>query len=146
MSLTVVEKHGAIVQRFHDDYVREMVQSAREELEKDILDLRKGIRWYQTSVRTQLEEIWESIRTNERLLDYVMEGTSALRLHGLENDAEEQRLIDKIVLSWSWCSRSCQIDKQLSERAPSIEFSRSQLHSNCWLVFVYLIQYIHQVK
>ncbi len=146
MTVTVVEKHQQIIQSFHDAYVQEMVATAREELNREVLDLRKGNRWYQTSVDTQIEEIWDTIRNSERLLDYVMEGTSALQLHGLDNDAENKRLIDKIAYSWAWSNRYCSTDRQLSERAPTIEFAKRQLENNCWVMFVYLLQYIQQTK
>lgn len=145
MSLTVVEKHQLILQSFHESYTVELIAEAREGLAKSILDLRKGTRWYQTSVAIQIQEIWETIRTDERLLDYVMEGTSALMLHGMENDAEERKLIEKIAFAWAWSHRSCLTDKQLSERAPTVEFARQQLSNNSWLIFVYLLQYIRQM-
>lgn len=145
MNNAVVDKHLAIIQEFHQASLGEMNSNARDELNVSILDLRKATRWYQTSVPSQIEEIWDGIRNNIRLLDYVMDGTSALQLYGLENDTEEQKLIEKIAHSWGWASRTCSSDVQLKERAPNIDFCRTQLRQNAWLIFVYLLQYLRQV-
>lgn len=141
----VVEKHLDIVNAFHHAYVSEMTGEGRTNLLMGLLELRRGIRWYQTCVPTQIADIWNDLRKDMELLDYVMLGTSDLFLKGLDNDAEKQRFFDTLAESWTWSSRHCAIDQQLKDRSPTWEFARSQLENNSWLVFVYLHQFNPQL-
>lgn len=140
----IIENHINIVQEYHLRYMGEISATSRDALAVKILDLRRGIRWFQQSVETHIRDIWSDIRKSEDLLDYVMTGTTELLLRGSPTQVEKQHLLEDLAESWSWSATGCDIDQTIRERSPAYTFAHQQLTKNQWLIFVYLLQFIVQ--
>lgn len=141
-NIETVKRCCDVVAAFHAGYIELRDQKARDELKLRHADVVASIRFNRVTTTASLETLWSRIQGNEDLLDYVLRGTSRMRLMGVADEAEWQSLLSHMVDSLAWCSTDPNMSKTIRERAVTAAWLNDTFKHSPWYVFLYIGQLV----
>ena len=140
---------GEIVEfitRNRDNYLAEMPDAKRNDLVKALYTLRGSIRWYQLTTGEQIKKLWDKVREDVELTDYVIRGTSAMIMHFHENDAQWNNLIGQMAEAVGWVAADPKMGKEITDRAPKMAEIKEHAKGSPWLFFLYIETLAPQIR
>jgi hypothetical protein len=141
-NIETVKRCCDVVAAFHAGYIELRDQKARDELKLRHADIVASIRFNRVTTAASLETLWTRIQGNEDMLDYVLRGTSRMRLLGAADEAEWQAMLDHMVESLAWCSIDPNMHKTIRDRAVTTTWLSTTFKQSPWYVFLYIGQLV----
>jgi len=141
-NIETVKRCCDVVAAFHAGYIELKGEKARDELKLRHADIVASIRFNRVTTTASLESLWTRIQGNEDMLDYVLRGTSRMRLMGVADDAEWQALTAHMVDSLAWCSTDENMSKTIRDRAVTADWLSKTFKQSPWYVFLYIGQLV----
>jgi len=141
--VTVIVEHTG---QYRDNYLAEMTDEKKKDLIKALFELRVSIRWYQLTSNEQIKQLWDKVRANVELTDYVIRGTSAMIMRFHDSQQQWSNLIGQMAEAICWVTSDTKIGKEVTERAPQMESFKASINSSPWLFFLYMETLTPQVK
>lgn len=124
----------------------ELAAEKLDELNKAILQLRRGTRWNMLNSEELIVELWEYIRSDEILNDFIIDGTSHFILQSGPNSVGYGTLVSQCARSLAWLSTTSIVDESITERAGTYEWFHACFEQSPWFLFSYLLSSVTQVK
>lgn len=146
MSAFNIDFYLNIVQQVYADYMRDVPEENRDALNASIFKLRRAPRWYLINNDEALDSLWASVREDDAVLDFVMEGTARFLLKASMHQVNFETLISHSAKSLSWVTRSAIVDSSITERAGSYDWFSNVFKEATWVLFLYLLSTVPQVE
>lgn len=95
------------------------------------------IRLYAICTEPQIMEIWNFIRGDEVVFDFLMEVTA--EFIATLSESQITYLVERISAGYGSSDEKCIMDDATKERLPTSKFLKGVLTNNNWLVCIYLL-------
>lgn len=141
--MSLIDDVRRIVKEAHTVYLRDCTPVQVDELNKQILTLRRGTRWHALSSDEQLVELWDGIRKDTELTDYVIACTSYMLLE--INEQDKAKLVTASANSVGWISDASIIDEALTQRAGGVQWFEGVFNQAPWLLYLFILSTIPQL-
>lgn len=135
----------SVVDDVHRLLLAEQSAEQRDELAKGLFSITAGTRWNLMSTETNIVELWEVIRTDELVTDYIVRATSMFMCRFGYIPADLDRVIGHCSSGLGWVTGSGIVDDALRERSGHSEWFGRVFKSEQWVLYLYLLSFVRQV-
>lgn len=120
---------------------RRMKNEKNEGLKIDFIKVAFGIRFIQTLSNTQIATVWNGIRINDALSDFILDTTREFLLRCFNSEYRYENLCDEIASSFDVISGPMsQLDKSILDFIPNKNISHDIFFSNPWYTLLYICE------
>lgn len=104
-----------------------------------LITIRRDKRFYTITDSTDLENIWNYVRADDIVLDFIMESFIEWRLRYTQVDSDWSNLVSTISVAYGGSKETRRgMDSALVERLPSINDVVTLLQGSQWIVFLFV--------
>lgn len=123
------------------DIISRRNRSISEGIQNDFLKTVFGIRFFTVMNKDQISTIWNAIRINEQLTDFIIDCSREFLLRAFSSDYTYDTLVKDITNTYTLLATNLSsIDEDLLSTIATNKTIEEIFHSNPWFTFLYICE------